>query len=85
MNTETGENFIKRIIKCSLSALFAIGVTSPSNIDKFVDHFTEELMKNYPVVPSEPANEPVSENTSPQDALQPPQKEEVDIVVGEKK
>jgi len=42
-------------------------------------------MKNYPVVPSEPANEPVSENTSPQDALQPPQKEEVDIVVGEKK
>ncbi len=84
MNTETGEQFIKRIIKCSLSALFAIGVTSPQNIDKLVNHFTEELMKNYPVVPSEPTNEPIPENARPQDAPQAPQKEEVDIVVGEK-
>ena len=45
---QKGEIFMKQVTKAALSALFAIGVTSPQNIDKFIEHFSEELMKNYP-------------------------------------
>ena len=52
------EQIMKQITKAALSALFAIGVTSPANIDKFVNHFSEELMKNYPLEP-EPEDVPL--------------------------
>ena len=77
--TETGEKFMKQVIKAALSALFAIGVTSSSNIDKFIEHFSEELMKNYPDVPSESITEAKVDTTTPQDASQDSKKEEVDV------
>ena len=75
------EQIMRQITKAALSALFAIGVTSPANIDKFVNHFSEELMKNYPEQP-QPAPP-----ASPEPAPEPPQapktasREDADISV----
>ena len=63
-NPENGEQFMKQVTKAALSALFAIGVTSPQNIDKFIEHFSEELMKNYPSPDkTQPKTEKVEENS----------------------
>ncbi len=45
-NIEKGEAFMKAVVKASLYALFAIGVRSQVNIDRFVIAFTESLEKN---------------------------------------
>lgn len=67
-NIANGAEFMKRIIKASLSALFAIGVTSSKNVDKFISHFSEELLKNY----SQPQNENSKPNEPAKIAPQSP-------------
>ncbi len=76
---QRGEEFMKQITKAALSALFRIGVTSSENIDKFIEYFSEELMKNYPVVPSEPKTEPEPPKSSPAEAPKTAQKETTDV------
>ena len=46
-NSQFGEQFMKAVTKASLNALFAIGVRSPENIDKFIVAFTENLDKSF--------------------------------------
>ena len=41
-----GQEFMKAVVKASLWGLFAIGVRSQQNIDKFVVAFTENLNKS---------------------------------------
>lgn len=56
-NAEFGERFMKAVTKASLNALFAIGVRSPENIDKFIIAFTENLDKSFidlGLLPTEP-------------------------------
>ena len=82
---ERGQEFMKKVVKAALSALFAIGVKSPQNIDKFIEHFNEELMKNYP---AEPVVEPSKTIEPAPNAPQSPttaSKEKVDIDVPVKK
>lgn len=44
---EKGQAIIKAVYKASLKALFAIGVKSPENVDKFSLHFSQELDKEF--------------------------------------
>lgn len=57
-NPQFGEQFMKAVTKASLNALFAIGVRSEENINKFIIAFTENLDKSFidlGIVPTEPA------------------------------
>ena len=47
---ERGQAFMKAVVKASLYGLFAIGVRSQANIDKFVVAFTENLDKNLQIL-----------------------------------
>lgn len=44
---EQGSKIIRAVYKASLKALFAIGVKSPDNVDKFSLHFSQELDKEF--------------------------------------
>ncbi len=44
---ESGSRIIKAVYKASIKALFAIGVKSPENVDKFSLHFSQELDKEF--------------------------------------
>lgn len=59
-NIERGEAFMKAVVKASLYALFAIGVRSQANIDKFIVAFTESLEKNLEIAGITPAPKGVS-------------------------
>ena len=46
-NPQFGEQFMKAVVKASLTALLAIGIRSQQYIDQFIIEFTNELDKSF--------------------------------------